>query len=91
MIVINDILVYSRNKEGHDEHLRMVPQVLKEHKLYANLSKCNFYQCEVHYLGHIISEEGIVEDLEKVEVIKIWTTPKNVVDVRSFMGLDGYY
>jgi hypothetical protein len=65
----------------------MVLQVLREHQLYAKLSKCSFYQRHIHYLGHIISKEGIVVDLEKIKSI----TPRNVVEVRSFMGLLGYY
>jgi hypothetical protein len=59
--------------------------------LYAKLSKCSFYQRQIHYLGHIISEEGIVVDPEKIRAIEGWPVPKNVSEVRSFMGLAGYY
>jgi hypothetical protein len=59
--------------------------------LYAKLSKCCFYQNQIHYLGHIISKQGIAIDLEKIEAIRGWPTPRNVLDVRSFMGLAGYY
>jgi hypothetical protein len=69
----------------------MVLQVLRDHQLYSKLSKRSFYQNRIHYLGHIISEEGIVMDPEKIEAIKGWKTPKNVKEVRSFMGLDSYY
>jgi hypothetical protein len=69
----------------------MVLQVLREHQLYAKLSKCSFYQKQIHYLGHIISEDGIAMDLEKIEAIREWSAPKNVTEVRSFMGLAGYY
>jgi hypothetical protein len=65
--------------------------VLREHQLYAKLSKCSFYQNQIHYLGHIISEEGITVDPEKIEAIKGWTTPKNLTEFISFMGLAGYY
>jgi hypothetical protein len=65
--------------------------VLREHQLYAKLGKCSFYQKKIHYLGHIIFEEGIVMDPEKVQAIQEWTTPRNVIEVRSFMGLTGYY
>ena len=71
--------------------MRMVLQVLREHQLFAKLSKCSFFQNRIHYLGHIISEEGIAIDPEKIEVVKGWATPKNVTEVRSFMGLAGYY
>ena len=66
-------------------------KLLREHKLYAKLSKCDFYKDKIHYLGHIISEEGIFVDPEKIEAIMNWPTPRNVTDVRSFMGLAGYY
>jgi hypothetical protein len=69
----------------------MVLQVLREHQLYAKLSKCSFYQRQIHYLGHIISKEGIDVDPEKVQAIREWPTPRNVAEVRSFMGLVGYY
>jgi hypothetical protein len=69
----------------------MVLQVIREHQLYCKLRKCSFFQNQIHYLGHIISEDGITVDPEKIEAIKGWTTPKNVIEVRSFMGLVGYY
>jgi hypothetical protein len=91
IIFIYDILIYSKLEEEHKNHLRMVLQVLREHKLYAKLSKCIFYQKEIHYSGNIISIEGIIVDLEKIEAIKGWFVPKNVTKVRSFMGLSDYY
>jgi hypothetical protein len=90
-VFLDDILVYSKSEEEHEQHLRMVLQVLREHQLYGKLSKCSFYQRQIHYLGHIISEEGIVVDPEKVEAIREWLAPRNVAEVRSFMGLAGYY
>jgi hypothetical protein len=91
IVFLDDILVYSKSEEEHDQHLRMVLQVLREHKLYAKLSKCSFYQEKIHYLGHIISKEGIVVDPKNIEGIREWPVPKNVIEVRSFMGLLGYY
>ena len=91
IVFLDEILVYSKLEEEHEQHLRMVLQVLREHQLYAKLSKCQFYQRQIHYLGHIISEEGIVVDPEKVEAIREWSVPRNVAEVRSFMGLAGYY
>jgi hypothetical protein len=87
----DEILVYSKSEEEHEQHLRMVLQVLREHQLYAKLSKYSFYQRKIHYLGHIVSEEGIIMDPEKVEAIREWSSPRNVAEVRSFMGLAGYY
>ena len=69
----------------------MVLKFLREHKLYAKLSKCEFYKDKIHYLGHIISNKGISMDPEKIEAIMNWPTPRNVTDVRSFVGLAGYY
>jgi hypothetical protein len=91
IVFLDDILVYSKTDEEHEQHLRMVLQMLREHQLYAKLSKCSFYQKQIHYLGHIISEEGIVVDPEKVQAIREWPAPRNVIEVRSFMGLAGYY
>ena len=69
----------------------MVLQILREHQLYAKLSKFSFYHKQIHYLGHIISKEGIEMDPEKIEAIRGWSMPKNVIEVKSFMGLAGYY
>ena len=65
--------------------------MLREHQLYANLSKCDFYRDRIQYLGHIILEDGISMDTEKIQSIMNWPTARNVTDVRSFMGLVGYY
>jgi hypothetical protein len=88
---LDEILIYSKLEEEHEHHLRMVLQVLREHHLYAKLSKCSFYQKQIHYLGHIISKDGIVVDPEKIEAIRKWSMPRNVTEVREFMGLVGYY
>ena len=68
----------------------MVLQVFIKHQFYANISKCEFYQKKIQYLGHVISKEGIVVDLEKIESIMDYSTPKNVIDVRYFTSLAGY-
>jgi hypothetical protein len=91
IVFLDDILIYYKSEEEHEHHLRLVLQVMREHQLYANLSKCYFYQKKIHYLGHIISEQGIAVDPEKFEAIREWPTPRYVSDVRYFMGLAGYY
>ena len=91
IVFLDDILIYSKSEEEHEEHLRITLQVLRENQLYAKLSKCSFYQRQIQYLGHIISEEGISIDPSKIEAIKEWPTLKNVTEVRSFMGLASYY
>jgi hypothetical protein len=82
--------VYSNSEEEHEHHLRMVLQFIRDHHLYSKFSKCSFYQNTIHYLGHFIYEEGIAVDPKNIEAIKGWMTPKNLTEVRSFMGLDGY-
>jgi len=68
-VFIDDILAYSKNEEEYVEHLVAVLMLLREHKLYAKLNKCSFFQTEVHYLGHVVSKEGIAVDLEKIRAI----------------------
>jgi hypothetical protein len=90
-VFLDAILIYSKNEREHEEHLRIVFSCLRENKLYGKLSKCSFFQKEIHYLGHIISSEGISVDPKKVKAIMEWPMPKNAHEVRSFMGLAGYY
>jgi hypothetical protein len=91
LVFIDDILVYSKIEEEHKEHLRIILQTLRKHKLYAKFDKCDFYQKKIQYLGHVISEEGIAVDLEKIGDIMEWMIPKDIADIRSFMGIIGYY
>jgi hypothetical protein len=91
LIFIDDILIYSKNKEEHEEHLKLVLQVPRDHKLYANLSKCDFFQKQVHYIGHVISEKGVAVDPDKIKSIMGWPTLKDVTNIISSMGLVGYY
>jgi hypothetical protein len=90
-VFIDDILIYSRKMEEHDEHLRLVLQCLREHKLYRKLFKCSFYQSKIHYLGHVIFGEGIIVDPTNVEAIMEWPASTNVSEVCKFAGLVGYY
>jgi hypothetical protein len=91
MVFIDDIVVYSKSTEDHEEHLRVVLQRLRDYKLYAKFSKCEFWINEVSFLGHVISSEGIVVDPSKVCDVLDWEPPKSVHQVRSFLGLAGYY
>jgi ribonuclease HI len=91
VVFIDDILVYSRNEEEHVGHLHVVLQRLREHRLYAKLSKCDFWLKEIKFLGHIISQEGIVVDLDMVQEVMNWKPPTTVRQIRSFLGLAGYY
>jgi len=91
VVFIDDILVYSRNEEEHVEHLRVVLTHLHEHQLYAKFSKCVFWLKKVPFWGHVLSEEGISVDLAKVQEVLDWKVPTSVHEVRSFLGLVGYY
>ena len=91
VVFIDDILVYSKNEEEHKEHLRLVLEKLREHQLYAKFSKCEFWLKEVGFLGHVISGEGIAVDPTKVASIIEWLAPTLVGEIRSFLGLAGYY
>ena len=90
VVYLDDILVFSKNEEEHAEHLRLVLEKLREHQLYAKFSKCEFWLPEVTYLGHVISKDGIAVNPERVQAILDWTPPKNVKQVRSFLGLASY-
>jgi hypothetical protein len=91
VVFIDDILVYSRNEEEHEEYLRLVLQKLRENQLYAKLSKCEFWLREVSFLGHVITGGGIAVDPGKVRDVLNWEPPTIVSEIRSFLGLAGYY
>jgi hypothetical protein len=91
VVFIDDILVYSRNEAEHTKHLHIVLQRLRDHQLYAKLSKCEFWLREINFLGHTISQEGISVDPEKVQEVMNWKPPTTVRQIRSFLGLAGYY
>ena len=91
MVFIDDIPVYSKDGQEHEQHLKIVLQTLREKKLYAKLRKCDFWLKEVSFLGHIMSAEGIRVDPTKIEVVVNWKPTRNVTEVRSFLGLEGYY
>jgi len=91
VVFIDDILVYSKSEEEHAEHLRVVLQVLKEKRLFAKLSKCEIWSRDASFLGYVISKGGIAMDPSKVNAVIQWESPKFVFEVRSFLGLAGYY
>ncbi|GJZ73173.1 putative reverse transcriptase domain-containing protein [Tanacetum coccineum] len=91
IVFIDDILIYSKTREEHEEHLGLVLELLKNEKLYAKFSKCEFWLGEVQFLRHVINGDGIHIDPSKVEAVKNWEAPRTPFEVRSFLGLAGYY
>ncbi|GJW20346.1 putative reverse transcriptase domain-containing protein [Tanacetum coccineum] len=91
IVFIDDILIYSRNKEEHANHLRIILELLKKEKLYAKFSKCDFWIRIVQFLGHLIDSQGLHVDPAKIEAVKNWTSPTTPTEIRQFLGLAGYY
>ena len=91
IVFIDDVLVYSRSGEEHEQHLRAVLQNLRDHRLFAKFSKFEFWLERVQFLGHVITGAGIQVDPAKVEAVVSWQRPRNATEIRSFLGLTGYY
>ena len=91
VVFIDDILVYSKDTQEHEQHLRLVLHILREKQLFEKLSKCDFWLKEVSFLGPTVYAEGIRVDPAKIEAVVSWKLPQNVTEVRCFLGLVGYY
>ncbi|GJV90959.1 putative reverse transcriptase domain-containing protein [Tanacetum coccineum] len=91
IVFIDDILIYSKNKQEHEEHLKLILELLKKEELYAKFSKCEFWIPKVQFPGHVIDNKGIHVDPAKIESIKDWASPKTSMEIRQFLGLVGYY
>ncbi|GJQ96587.1 putative reverse transcriptase domain-containing protein [Tanacetum coccineum] len=91
IVFIDDILIYSRNKEEHGEHLKTILNLPRSEKLYAKFPKCDFWLDFVQFLGHVIDSSGVHVDPAKIEAIKNWAAPTTPTEVRQFLGLAGYY
>nr|GEY68405.1 hypothetical protein [Tanacetum cinerariifolium] len=91
IVFIDDIFIYLKTKEDHENHLRLMLDLLRKEKLYAKFSKCEFWLQEVHFLGHVLNHDGIHVDPSKIEAVKSWKAPTTPFEVRSFLGLAGYY
>nr|GEW63690.1 putative reverse transcriptase domain-containing protein [Tanacetum cinerariifolium] len=91
IVFIDDILIYSKDKEEHEKHLKTILELLKREQLYAKFSKCYFWLESVQFLGHVIDSEGVHVDHAKIAAIKNWATPTTPTEVRQFLGLAGYY
>ncbi|KAK1652156.1 hypothetical protein QYE76_069961 [Lolium multiflorum] len=91
VVFIDDILIYSKSEEEHEQHLEIILETLRQHKLYAKFSKCEFWLKEVGFLGHILSAGGIAVDPAKIKTVAEWQAPTTQTEVRAFLGLAGYY
>ncbi|KAL0545719.1 hypothetical protein IC582_015610 [Cucumis melo] len=91
IVFIDDILIYSKTEAEHEEHLHQVLETLRANKLYAKFSKCEFWLRKVTFLGHVVSSEGVSVDPTKIEAVTNWPRPSTVSEIRSFLGLAGYY
>ena len=91
VVFVDDILIYSQSEWKHKYHLRIMLQLLRDHQLYAKFSKCEFWLTEVRFLEHVVSASYVSGDPEKVEVVMSWERSKSVFEIRSFLGLVGYY
>ncbi|GJT26281.1 putative reverse transcriptase domain-containing protein [Tanacetum coccineum] len=88
---IDDILIYSKSKEEHEVHLKLILELLEKEKLFGKSSKCEFWLQAVRFLGHVVNSEGIHVDPRKIEAVKYWKPSKTPAEIRSFLGLAGYY
>ncbi|GKG35023.1 putative reverse transcriptase domain-containing protein, partial [Tanacetum coccineum] len=90
IVFIDDILIYSKSKEEHEEYLKLILELLKKEELYTKFSKCDFWLPKVQFISHVIDSEGIHVDPAKIESIKDWASPKTPTEIRQFLGLFGY-
>ncbi|XP_026550419.1 uncharacterized protein LOC113432508, partial [Notechis scutatus] len=91
VVYLTDILIYSRSRDSHLQHIRLVLQCLREHQLYAKLEKCLFFHTSIEFLGHIICPEGITMDPRKVEALCSWEPPRRMKDFQCLLGFANYY
>ncbi|GKD87481.1 putative reverse transcriptase domain-containing protein [Tanacetum coccineum] len=89
IVFIDDIVIYSKSKEEHEAHLKIGLELLKKERLFAKLSKCEFWLQEVHFLRHMVNNNDIHVDSSKIEVMKNWKVPKMPSEIRAYLGLAG--
>jgi hypothetical protein len=89
IVFTNDILVCTKDEREYEEHLRLVLQKLRDHRLYAKISKCEFWIKKVYFLSHVISKEGMSVDLRRIRDALSWNAHASVTDIHSLLGLVG--
>ncbi|GJZ11273.1 putative reverse transcriptase domain-containing protein [Tanacetum coccineum] len=90
IVFIDDILIYSKSKQEHEEHLKLILELLKKEELYAKISKCEFWIPKVQFLGHVIDSNDIHVDLAKIKSFKDWASPKTAMEIRQFLGAENF-
>ena len=91
LVFLDDILIYSRTREEHEQHVRAVLSRLRSEKFFGRIQKCDFFQTEVEYLGFDVGADGVKPSLSKVRAVAEWPIPTSVKDIRSFLGLASFY
>ena len=91
VVYLDDILIFSKTQEAHENHVKQVLKVLDEAGMILNFDKCKFFQRETKFFGHIVSKDGIRLDPEKIQKVLNWPTPRNITDVRGFTNFAGFY
>src|SRR5215469_12885338 len=91
IVYLDDILVFSKDKAQHLQDLRKVFQILRDNQLYANPKKCEFFRESLQFLGHVVTNQGIMTDPSKTDTIKSWPVPKDLTQLRGFLGLANFY
>ena len=91
IVFIDDILVYSKTQEQHEEHLKEVVETVRRERLFAKFYKCEFWLHEVQFLGHLVNQKGILVDQAKIEAVMQWEVLRSLTEIQSFLGLADYY
>jgi hypothetical protein len=91
LVFLYDILIYSKFKEEHMEHLKAIFKILRTNKLFVKRNKCNFGAIQIYYLGHVVSDKGVIANLRKIKVVVKWPIFKDEIEVKSFLSLASYY
>lgn len=91
VVFIDDIIIYNRSWEEHLQHIQEVLTILQKNQFHVKMAKCSFAKQQLTYLGHIVSAQEVATNPSKIKTVQEWPQPQNVKDLRSFLGMVGYY